>query len=283
MNRIMTCVLCGVVSLATASVSDAQIVRWGPGGGVRVRAPFVSVDVSPFGGARVRAPFTAVDSRVYGGYVYPPGVVVGPVPPVPPFPFPGFPGFPPAVIPVPAVPGVVYPESAPLGYQSARPDLSLPLPEQLRAAAEVLAQTLAVRQDGDVWLEYLGPQQIIEAIDLGRPPASLQDLVIHYDGVVSNRSLVSIQSARGFAETRDLLKIYVSGGSTPQALQQDLAPNPTIAPSAAVRTQPDSPSVVPQGEPLPVPKAEPAPQTTAPTPPPPPTPQPPSVSKPTPL
>lgn len=44
------------------TVADAQLVRVGPLGGVRVRAPFVRVDVSPFGDTRVRAPFTAVDA-----------------------------------------------------------------------------------------------------------------------------------------------------------------------------------------------------------------------------
>lgn len=52
--------------LAGAEMADAQIVRLGPGGAVRVRAPFVDVDVGPGGSTRVRAPFTAVDTPGFG-------------------------------------------------------------------------------------------------------------------------------------------------------------------------------------------------------------------------
>lgn len=48
--------------LASAEMAQAQIVGWGPDGTVRVRAPFVDVDVAPGGSTRVRAPFTAVDT-----------------------------------------------------------------------------------------------------------------------------------------------------------------------------------------------------------------------------
>jgi len=47
--------------LALPGLSQGQIVRFGPGGGVRVRAPFVRVYVGPGGATSVRAPFTAVD------------------------------------------------------------------------------------------------------------------------------------------------------------------------------------------------------------------------------
>jgi hypothetical protein len=52
-------------SLVTASLgansSQAQWVDVSSGGGVYVRAPFVSVDVYPHGGVSVRAPYAAVD------------------------------------------------------------------------------------------------------------------------------------------------------------------------------------------------------------------------------
>lgn len=293
MYRLLTCAVCGIATLASASLADAQIVRWGPGG-VRVRAPFVSVDVSPYGGTRVRAPFTAVDSRVYGGYVYPPGVVVGPVPPIP-FPRVAVPAVAVPAVPVypaPVYPGVVYPEpAAPSTYQSARPTLDGTLPEQLRSAAETLARSLAVRQDGDVWLDYLGPQKIIEAIDLGRSPESLRPLVINYDGVLSNGSLVAIRGARGFAETRELLKLYVEGGSVP-------SPAPNVAPTSpesgviarpdgAVRTKPEPtpPQPVEETLPLPAPDGtpEPAPDNGGPQAPVPPPPSPRPPATPTPL
>lgn len=254
MYRLLTGAVCGIATLASASLADAQIVRWGPGG-VRIRAPFVSVDVSPYGGTSVRAPFTAVDSRVHGGYVYPPGVVVGPVPPIP-FPRVAVPAVP--VYPAPVYPGVVYPEpAAPSTYQPARPTLDGTLPEQLRSAAETLARSLAVRRDGDVWLDYLGPQKIIEAIDLGRSPSSLRPLVINYDGVLSNGSLVAIRSARGFAETRELLRAYVEGGAVPTPAS-NASPNSPQAgviarPDAAVRTKPEPTPSQPVEEALPLP------------------------------
>ncbi|MGI9472608.1 MAG: hypothetical protein ACR2NZ_13795 [Rubripirellula sp.] len=307
MIRFLTCALCGVSTLAMASVADAQIVRWGLGG-VRVRAPFVAVDVAPYGGARIRAPFTAVDSRIYGGYPYPPGVVVGPVPPIPPIPFPGIafgaPVYPAPVYPAPVYPGVVYPQPAPNQYQAARPSIGESLPTQLRLAAEALARSLAVRQDGDVWLDYLGPQQIIETIDLGRSPESLRTLVINYDGVMSNGSLAAIRSARGFAETRDLLKLFVSEAVVPASAGAPGAgaarPDAGAArPDAAVRVQPvPTPSAPNREESLPLPApapedaTEPAPENTpepaprdagaAPVPPPP-APRPPSAPTPTPL
>ncbi len=55
-----------VVCSSGIMVAEAQVVRVGPRGGVRIRAPFASVDVLPYGGGtRVRAPFTAVDTGYY--------------------------------------------------------------------------------------------------------------------------------------------------------------------------------------------------------------------------
>jgi hypothetical protein len=57
--------------------SAAQRV-WVGDGGVRVRAPFVRVDVGPYGGVSVRAPFANVDVPPRGYYYddYPPPVVM---------------------------------------------------------------------------------------------------------------------------------------------------------------------------------------------------------------
>jgi hypothetical protein len=65
----------GAMFLAAAAAGDAwgQIVRVGPGG-VRVRAPFVGVNVDPYGGTSVRAPFTNIYAP---GYAYPNGAQYG--------------------------------------------------------------------------------------------------------------------------------------------------------------------------------------------------------------
>ena len=51
--------------------TDAQIVRFGAGGGVNVRAPFVRVNVDPFGNTSVRAPFVNINPAYGGRPVYP--------------------------------------------------------------------------------------------------------------------------------------------------------------------------------------------------------------------
>jgi len=52
--------------LTSSGMVQAQIVSWGPDGGVRVRAPFVDVAVGSGGDTHVRAPFTAVDTPGLG-------------------------------------------------------------------------------------------------------------------------------------------------------------------------------------------------------------------------
>ncbi|MDE0865880.1 MAG: hypothetical protein OSA98_19000, partial [Rubripirellula sp.] len=219
----------GVLAVLMTQVANAQFVRLGPAGGVRVRAPFVAVDVLPFGGGtRLRAPFTAVDTGFYRSYRFAPApLVIGAIPVLVPYPYatiavPAYPGFvyPPEYLSY--YPEVVYPETGipprigPGGvYRSARPGVIPPLPERLRDAAERLARTLSLREDGDVWLNYLGPQRIIENVDYSWSPETVHDLIINYDGVVTNGRLGSIQYARGFAETRDLLRQYLQ---TPEAI-----------------------------------------------------------------
>ncbi|WP_345328005.1 hypothetical protein [Novipirellula rosea] len=52
--------------------AEAQLIQIGRGfgGGVRVRVPFVAVDVAPWGDTRVRAPFTSVNTGIYAGPRY---------------------------------------------------------------------------------------------------------------------------------------------------------------------------------------------------------------------
>ena len=167
------------------------------------------------------------------------------------------------VIAVPAYPGFVYPETYGYeyseviypttsvagqtiydgSYSSSRPRLELSLPERLRSAAEKLARTLSLRQDGDVWLNYLGSQRIIENVDYSRPPFELQDLVTNYDGVVSNGTLRSIQYARGFAESRDLLRQYLSTESSGDRSSTDLSGtrSPLQVPAMPVESVPKPP------------------------------------------
>jgi hypothetical protein len=225
----LTAAVCVLVAVGQGSVADAQIVRVGGLGGVRVRAPFVAVDVLPFGGGtRVRAPFTSVRTGYYRygypgiGYGYGYGYAVRPypylVPPPVYVPVPVVPVVPVPVVPVPAPP-VVYPE--PESYSayavpSAPPTASYDplsadtLAERLRAAAVQLANSLSRRRDdADVWLDYLGPEAIVDAIDRGGDEAELRDLAVNYDAVVSTPQLHAIRASAGFRETRRLLKPWI--------------------------------------------------------------------------
>jgi len=72
----LICVVSGLSSLSATPCAAQRV--WVGGGGVRVRAPFVRVDVGPYGGVSVRAPFAAVDVPPdgYYGLGYGPPVIV---------------------------------------------------------------------------------------------------------------------------------------------------------------------------------------------------------------
>ncbi|MFK8113626.1 MAG: hypothetical protein AB8B91_15600 [Rubripirellula sp.] len=237
MNRYLIGLL-GLAASAWATSAQAQLVRVGAFGGVSVRAPFVRVNVLPFGmGTQVRAPFTSVNTRAYAlgysgyyGQVYHPPRYYAPAPVyrVP-------------VYHVQPIPVYVTPvvrtqtiQSAPMNrvrYQTTRPaytpgpslSASMPgagnfsSPAQLRQAAESLKRSLASRpDDADVWLEYLAPQKIIDALDGNESHESLRMLQANYEGVVGNPSLTSIRAASGFTATYQSLRQHV-GQASPQA------------------------------------------------------------------
>jgi hypothetical protein len=219
MNRFLTGLLGLTLGFVTAA-AEAQLVRVGPAGGVRVRAPFVSVDVLPFGlGTSVRAPFTSVNTRAYAlGYrgYYQPGyraplyyAPVQPVYPVPvydvyPAPVPVYNGAPAAVYSVPG-------QQFDVAYNPGAVGSPGNLVQQLRGAAVSLSQSLANRRDdGDIWLEYLAPGKIIAAIDANESLDSLGELLRNYEGVTGNPSLGSIQAASGFNQTYRLLQQLVN-------------------------------------------------------------------------
>lgn len=249
--------------------AEAQVLVVRPAGGVRVRAPFVSVDVLPFHrGTRVRVPYAAINVGFYrSSRPLPPVARFFPLPVPYPYAVAAAPAYP--VIAVPSYPGFVYPEITSYQYphviypdvevasqpfydgvvRSSRPRLEMPLPERLRMAAETLARTLSLREDGDVWLNYLGPQRIIENVDYGLPASELQDLIINYDGVVSNGTLGAIQYARGFAASRDLLGQYLGTQSCSAAPNGEQVPMPSRLAPADLVPEPPAPQL-PNNKPL---------------------------------
>ncbi len=257
MIRCAAGVASGLLLVMLSSVADAQIVRVGPFGGVSVRAPFVSVDTSPWGGTRVRAPFTSVNTGVYRGWGYgyyghvyhhhhyapryvvpvpPPVTVYRPVVPVTVY----------EPVPVPVYQPPAYRSySVPTAIGSADPRL---LAEQLRAAAVRLERSLSSRRDdSDVWLNYLQPRQIINAIDQGADPEGLRGLLANYDGVVGNVQLVSIRSARGFSETRSLLRQHIARSAARPAVAepQESVLRPATKPPESNLPRPRSPEPIP--------------------------------------
>lgn len=210
MNRLLASTITCVVSVTMASVADAQFVRVGPFGGVSVRAPFVSVDTLPMGGgARVRAPFVSINTRAYSfgyrGYPYGYSRYYGQV-----FYDPVLPRYAPPVYAIPRQPRIVYPQ--PDSTRVVKPAIDdATVPSLLRASALQLKRSLSLRRDdSDVWLEYLAPDRIVQAIDSSAAPSSLRDLLVHYEGVIGNSSLQSISGSNGFLDTLQLLRSYVN-------------------------------------------------------------------------
>lgn len=257
MNRVLLASVGIVAAIASNSVAEAQRIRVGPLGGVNVRLPYTSVNVLPFGlGTQVRAPFTSVNTRafalgygsraiyrppVYYDYRYYPAPRVAPVyHTVPVYPAPIYPA---PIYPAPIyhsrvyVPAYRYPYyNAPIdsrsNYQTARPIVThssvvhasfdtVPtdqVPERLRSAALALKESISQRKDdGDIWLDYLSPEKIVDTVDENQPPNRLREVLSNFEGVLGNTSLVSIQSARGFRETHQLLRQFVGDQDGPSA------------------------------------------------------------------
>ncbi len=254
MNRAIGVSAC-LLLLMIGSTVEAQIVRVGPFGGVRIRAPFFSMNV--------------------------------PAPPVSPYFVPPIPPSPVVVhrygYPYPAVqieyPAPVVVESTPAdSLQTARrPNWTPPvemaeLEVQLRDAASRLVRSLSVRRGGEIWMDYLAPERIVSAIEQG-DRASLAGLTRHYDGVAGNPQLAWLVNLEGFAATRSLLHQYVSAPSENQAAAEQpraVEPSQRAASDAAdpvpAEPQPvELPELLPEPTPDPVPSGEP-PEKNVPTP-----------------
>tara|TARA_R110002049_G_scaffold27321_2_gene94372 strand:- start:650335 stop:651423 length:1089 start_codon:yes stop_codon:yes gene_type:complete len=105
------------------------------------------------------------------------------------------------------------------------------LADDLRIAAERLRQSLASRpDDADVWLDYLNPDAIIDALndsDVARSDVDLSALAGNYDGVAGNPQLGSVSTAAGFSRVRSLLRLWLDrqngfdAGAATSAMPQD--------------------------------------------------------------
>ena len=156
-------------------------------------------------------------------------------------------------------------------YQPGRdggvPDVTTPnAPDllTLRNAAETLRATLARRADeGAIWLEYLRPDLIVDAVDSGKLTQQVRDLATRYNGVTMNRELTSITRLAGFEQTRRQLNLWIGGSTSDEVGQQaelqaplESDAGPTPAPAPAPATSPEQGSAAEQDESQPAPPAE---------------------------
>ena len=132
---------------------------------------------------------------------------------------------------------VITPNDGADAYSVGRPPIEdldpTQIADDLRIAAERLRQSLSLRlDDGDVWLNYLNPDGIIDALDETVSPReqnasleALEMLIDNYDGVAGNPDLSWIASSSGFALTRQLLPLWLEqarrGGADENESQAD--------------------------------------------------------------
>lgn len=224
------------------STADAQFLRIGPLGGVRLRLPMVSVDVGPGGATSVRAPFTAVDTpgyrygSPYYGSPYRSGAAV----------VVGRPAF--------AAPGVSVAAPAAAGQPLSAEQLSdEQLLQELAAAGNALAQALAARQGGDVWVEFLRPHELAGLAQAG-DTATLTRVLHGFDGTRANSQLAWLNNVAGFAATQDLLRQWLirqNGGGQGSAAAGQPAPAAGGQPTPAAQPTPavDAAEAIPTPEP----------------------------------
>ena len=265
MNRVIAASFC-LFFVVIGSTASGQFVRFGPYGGVRIRAPFFAMDIP---GPPVPPPFAFVPRR--------PVVVAAPYPVYPVYAYPsvqyGVPIAvePPVVVQRPTLQGQSYAAGRPVTPPA---DLAA-LESQLWEAASRLMRSLAVQRDVEVWSNYLAPDRIVAAIEQGNP-ASLAQLTDHYDGVVANQQLAWLTRLDGFAATRSLLHQYLGSQQMPmrgpinatQPPAESAQPRAESAQPRADKPLTDSADPAPLPTPLPDPvpadgAAVPAPATPA--------------------
>lgn len=203
--------ICAVSGLSSLSATSCEAQRvWVGGGGVRVRAPFVRVDVGPYGGVSVRAPFAAVD--------VPPDGYYEPGPPV-----------------------IVERRYAEPTYATAA-DFAAMDEEQLNRALQGISQSLHDRLNrfdtGQTWQRYLRlPESAVDAsLPATERTAALATLLERFRKVTANPQYSMIARLPAFIAMEAALNEAVSRPQAPltppQSTQEDL---PLPAPEQPAR------------------------------------------------
>jgi hypothetical protein len=196
----LICVVSGLSSLS-ATPCEAQRV-WVGGSGVRVRAPFVRVDVGPYGGVSVRAPFAAVDVPPDGYYE---------------------PGYGPPVI--------VERRLAEPTYATAA-DFAAMDEEQLNRALQGISQSLHDRLNrfdtGQTWQRYLRlPEAAVDAsLPVAERAAALTTLLDRFHKIAADPQYSMIARLPAFVAMEAALNEAVARTqmplTPPQSTQEDL-------------------------------------------------------------
>ncbi|QDT06677.1 hypothetical protein K227x_50930 [Rubripirellula lacrimiformis] len=103
------------------------------------------------------------------------------------------------------------------------------LTRQLRSAAERLSLAISRRSDdADIWMNFLGPDVIIETIDRDGNPQDLEKLLMNYEGLSGNAQLSGMWLTDGFRQTHSLLRQWVESA----VMTDDPAVAPPVEPVA---------------------------------------------------
>lgn len=97
-----------------------------------------------------------------------------------------------------------------------------------------LADALAQREEGEVWLDYLQPERLATTDN----PAELDELALRYQGVMANPDLAWLRGVDGFSET-------VAWLSQGQAPPNQFAPEPSVAVAEPLTPKSGEPTLAP--------------------------------------
>jgi hypothetical protein len=150
----------------------------------------------------------------------------------------------------------------------------------LHDAATRLEQGLSQREDGEVWLDYLRPRDILAVIDAADPSKTtidLQNLFRNYEGVAGNQELSHVWVIDGFRQTHQGLKEWldasapmsvdgssqspVQSGAVQSSVTQPRSSGSSSTPELAApvapakrkpKVEPEFEELVPPGDPEPV-------------------------------
>jgi hypothetical protein len=216
-NRLVGALICVVSGMIGLHAKPGMGQGVWVGGGVRVRAPFVRVDVDPYGGVSVRAPFAAVDVPPRGYYE---------------------PGYPPAYVERRVVERA-FPTAA---------DLAAMDDEQLNQALRAIAQSLHNRLDrfdtGDTWQRYFRLPE--EAVAASTPPdarnAAIAKLLERFQKVAADPQYSMIARLPAFkameAGLNEAFSRPESDTTRPETTTEDLPLPPPERPASEGRNGP---------------------------------------------